>query len=151
MPGRTLGPVSETRWLDERERKAWHGLIAATVLLDSALDRQLQRDQQLSHAHYMIMAMLSEAPSRTLHMSRLATLTHSSQSRLSHAVARLEEDGRVVRSRCPPNRRAVHATLTDSGLELIRRAAPGHVEEVRQLLFDRLDDAQVDQAESACS
>ena len=142
--GRTLGPV-ETRWLDEREQQAWRGLIATMVLLDAALDRQLQRDQQLSHAHYMILAMLSQAPERTLHMSRLATLTHSSQSRLSHAVARLEEEGQVVRSRCPQNRRAVHATLTDSGMENVRRAAPGHVAEVRRLLFDRLDDEQVGQ------
>jgi DNA-binding MarR family transcriptional regulator len=137
--------VTETRWLDDGEQSAWRALLAATTLLDVALDRQLQRDSGLSHAAYGILAQLSEADGRTLHMHELASVTNSSQSRLSHAAARLESQGLIQRTRCPQSRRAVHATLTDAGCVLVQQAAPGHVELVRRLVFDRLEPAQVEQ------
>jgi DNA-binding MarR family transcriptional regulator len=133
------------RWLDDDEQRAWTGLIAMFTRLDAALDRQLQRDCGLSHRQYGIMAQLSTAPDRTMHMSELAGLTNSSQSRLSHAVSRLEEQGWVTRARCPVSKRAVHATLTEAGYQLVVAAAPGHVAEVRRLLFDHLDAGQVRQ------
>jgi DNA-binding MarR family transcriptional regulator len=131
------------RWLDDEEGRAWLGLLAMVTLMDAALDRQLQRDSGLSHAQFGILASLSRASDRSIHMSDLAVLTSSSQSRLSHAVAVLEAKGWVTRSRCPVNGRAVHATLTDSGQQMVARAAPGHVEEVRRLIFGQLDREQV--------
>jgi DNA-binding MarR family transcriptional regulator len=76
-------------------------------------------------------------------MSELAIMTSSSQSRLSHAVARLEEGGWVSRARCGENHRAVHATLTGTCYQLVVAAAPGHVREVRRLLFDHLSRQQL--------
>ena len=91
------------------------------------------------------MSRLSEAPGRTMHMNVLARMTSTSQSRLSHAVARLEDLGWVERSRCPANMRAVHATLTEAGWHIVAAAAPGHVAEVRRLVFDHLSREQVHQ------
>ena len=138
----------DTRWLDADEQRAWLGLIATMTLLDGALDRQLQRDSGMSHAQYGIVSRLSEAEGHAMHMSELAAWTSSSQSRLSHAVGRLEELQWVARSRCPQNKRAVHATLTDAGQAAVVAAAPGHVAEVRRLLFDHLDADQVGQLNS---
>ena len=137
--------MPENKWLDAQEQRVWLGLIATMTVLDSALDRQLQRDSTITHAQYGMLSILSEAPERTRHMSALASQTSSSQSRLSHAVSRLEEEGWVMRSRCPSNKRAVHATLTDAGYALVVAAAPGHVAEVRRLLFDHLRREQVQQ------
>jgi len=78
-------------------------------------------------------------------MNVLARMTSTSQSRLSHAVARLEDLGWVERSRCPANMRAVHATLTEAGWHIVAAAAPGHVAEVRRLVFDHLSREQVHQ------
>ena len=75
--------------------------------------------------------MLSEAPDRTLRMSQLAEQTTSSASRLSHAVARLEEKGWVRRDKHPTDRRGSLAVLTDDGWQAVRAAAPGHVAAVR--------------------
>ena len=66
------------------------------------LDRQLQRDADMPHAYFEVLVRLSEAPDRSLRMSELADLTLSSRSRLSHAVARLEERGWVVRTPARP-------------------------------------------------
>lgn len=138
-----MSTTSPARWLDATERQAWLGLVDVMNLLPLALDRQLRRDADLSHASYMILAMLSEEPDRSMRMAALAARTATSQSRLSHAVSRLEERGWVERRACPEDRRGQLAALTGAGLAVLEAAAPGHVEEVRRQVFDLLDDAQV--------
>ncbi len=146
----TRAVVSEPRWLTAAERRTWLSYLLTTQLLDQALDRQLQRDAGMPHAYYMILAMLSEAPDRALRMSELADITNSSPSRVSHAVARLEEAGWVRRDRCPTDKRGNIAVLTDAGYRVLAEAAPGHVEAVRHHLFDALTAEQVDQLAGIC-
>ena len=130
--------MDHTRWLDEDEQRTWRSFLWAGRLLFDRLDRQLQHDAGLPHAYYEILVHLSEAPGRTLRMSELAATSLSSRSRLSHAVARLEEAGWVARRACPTDRRGSFAHLTDAGLARLVEAAPGHVEAVRTHLFDQL-------------
>ncbi len=133
--------------MDDREQRAWRAYILMSHLLDAALDRQLQRDSGLAHTHYGILVALSEAPGHSLRMSDLAATQRFSQSRLTHAIARLERDGYVERRRCAEDGRGQFAVLTPTGMEALRAAAPGHAAEVRTLVFDRLSPAQVDQLE----
>ena len=132
------------RWLTAEEQRAWRAYLEMTRLLFDRLDHELQRDAGLPHAYYEILVALSEAPDRTLRMSQLADVTQSSRSRLSHAVARLEEHGWVSRTPCPTDRRGALATLTDEGYRVLAAAAPGHVHGVRAHLFDQLSPDQVD-------
>lgn len=134
-----------TRWLNADEQRAWRAFLTATQVLFEGLDRQLQRDSGISHGYYEILVRLSEAPDRTLRMSQLAERSQSSRSRLSHAVARLEELGWVERRECPTDRRGQLAVLTDKGFAALEAAAPGHVEAVRSMLLDALTPEQVDQ------
>jgi DNA-binding MarR family transcriptional regulator len=134
-----------TRWLDADEQRTWRAFLEATRGLMDTLDRELQRDAGLPHAYYEILVRLSEAPQRALRMSDLAEACKSSRSRLSHAVARLEESGWVRRRDCPTDRRGQIAELTDEGFAVLEAAAPGHVEGVRRHLFDVLTPQQVDQ------
>ena len=78
-------------------------------------------------------------------MTQLAEASTSSKSRLSHAVARLEERGWVRRTDCPTDRRGQIAQLTDEGFAALAAAAPGHVDQVRRSLIDRLTPEQVEQ------
>lgn len=133
------------RWLAADEQRAWRAFLRAAATVDEALDRQLQRDAGMPHAYYQVLAMLSEAAGRTLRMSELAQITTSSASRLSHAVARLEEKGWVRRERHPTDRRGALAVLTDAGWDALVAAAPGHVAAVRAAVFDRLEPEQVAQ------
>jgi DNA-binding MarR family transcriptional regulator len=142
---------TEPRWLTERERAAWLSYLGVTRLLDEALDRQLTRDAGMPHAYYQILAMLSEAPGRSLRMTDLAGITNSSQSRISHAIARLEAAGWVRREPCPTDKRGNVAVLTDAGFATLAAAAPGHVEAVREHLFDPLTPEQVDQLATICA
>ena len=137
--------MAETRWLDDDEQEAWRAFLKATHLLDSALDRQLRHASGLSHANYQILAMLSEAPGRELTMTQLARLLRSSQSRLSHAAARLEADGKIRRYKRPDNRRTTIVEILPAGVKALEAAAPGHVLEVRRVLFDTLSREQIGQ------
>ncbi|MGC5022610.1 MarR family winged helix-turn-helix transcriptional regulator [Micromonospora sp. DT47] len=134
-----------TRWLDPDEQQTWRSFLAASRALMETLDRELQRDAGMPHAYYEILVRLSEAPERRLRMSDLAESTGSSRSRLSHAATRLEAAGWIRREDCPTDRRGQVAVLTDTGFEVLGAAATGHVEGVRQHLFDALSPTQVDQ------
>jgi DNA-binding MarR family transcriptional regulator len=134
-----------TRWLDADEQRTWRAFLAASRGLMDALDRELQRDAGMPHAYYEILVRLSETPGHALRMSDLAQACGSSRSRLSHAVARLEETGWVRREDCATDRRGQLAVLTDEGYAVLEAAAPGHVEGVRRHLFDALTPTQVDQ------
>jgi DNA-binding MarR family transcriptional regulator len=139
---------SAPRWLNDDEQRAWRQLAALTQRLNAALDAQLQHDAELTHFSYFVLAMLSEAPNRALRMSQLAAASSSSPSRLSHTVRRLEERGWVARCRSSDDGRGQIARLTDEGWAKIVEAAPGHVEQVRKLVFDGLTTQQVGQLEA---
>jgi DNA-binding MarR family transcriptional regulator len=135
--------MDEPEWLTEDEEAAWKTLAGVLFLLPAALDSQLHRDAGLAMADYMVLVMLSEQDGRCMRMSELATSASTTQSRLSRIVARLEAAGYVTREMAPDDRRAVVATLTDAGYAKLVAAAPGHVAEVRRMVFDRLTPAQV--------
>jgi DNA-binding MarR family transcriptional regulator len=126
------------RWLDEDQQRTWRAWLSVSELLPRALDAQLQRDAGISHAAYVVLAMLSEAPDRSRRMSDLARRSNQSQSRLSHTVSRLEERGWVRRERSAEDGRGNLAVLTDAGWDVVRTLAPGHVDAVRESVFDPL-------------
>ena len=142
--------MPEPRWLDEKEQRAWRAFIFAHTKLFAALDHQAQREANIPLAYYEIMAWLSEQPNRQLRMSELAEILGRSRSRLSHAVARLEERGWVSREPVASDKRGQMARLTHAGLEVLRRMAPGHVRAVRELFIDQLSPGQLERMEQAC-
>lgn len=125
-----------TRWLDDDEQRVWRAYLAVSRKLFAAIDRQMQDESGMPQTYYIILAMLSEAPNRSLRMSELADIVSSSPSRLSHAVDRLEERGWVRRERDPADRRGNRTVLTEEGWGVVQQSAPGHVRTVREQLFD---------------
>ena len=130
------------QWLDEQQQRTWRAWLTMAELLPRTLDAQLQRDAGISHAAYVVLAMLSEAPGRCRRMSDLARRANQSQSRLSHTVARLEDRGWVRRERAADDGRGNLAVLTDAGWETVQTVAPGHVDAVRESVFGALTDEQ---------
>jgi DNA-binding MarR family transcriptional regulator len=93
----------------------------------------------------MILATLSDAPDTSMRMSELARSTATSPSRLSHAVAALEQRGWVARRPCPQDRRGQIAALTAAGRRVLEQTAPGHVAQVRATVLDPLTPTEVEQ------
>lgn len=131
--------MANINWLSAEEMSAWRKFVAVVELLPGALDAQLQRDSDLSHFEYFVMAMLSDAPVHTLRMTQLGAETNATLPRLSHVVSRLEKRGYLKRSPCAQDRRATNATLTASGWDRVVAAAPGHLGAVRRNAIDPLD------------
>ncbi len=140
--------AAETRWLSADEQLAWRTFLNACSTLFGAVEGQLLHDSGIPHGYYEILVRLSEAPGHALRMTQLADASTSSKSRLSHAVARLEERGWVERMLCPTDRRGQIARLTDAGMAALEAAAPGHVEQVRASMFDKLTPEQVQQLQA---
>jgi DNA-binding MarR family transcriptional regulator len=136
VPKTVSPPPAEPRWLGDDELAAWMATAALVIKLPGALDAQLQAEQGLTFFEYMVLAVLSEQPDRTLQMSFIATATSSSLSRLSPVAKRLEAQGFLRRERVPGAGRRTNAVLTDAGLAKVVAAAPGHVARVRDLLVD---------------
>ena len=143
-------PTTRPRWLDDAEQQAWRRLAALLLKLPSELEGQLQRDADMSHFEYWVLALLSEEPDRAMRLSQLAARANASLSRLSHGVKRLEKRGWLTREPCPDDARATLAVLTDAGWRQVLTAAPGHVHRVRELVFDALDHDDVDELTRLC-
>jgi DNA-binding MarR family transcriptional regulator len=138
-------PTEAPPWLTEAEMAAWRPLVHLMTLLPQHLDKQLRDDAGIGHVYYQILAMLSEAPDQQARMGELARRTSTSLSRLSHAVAALEGRGWVARCPSEEDRRGQVTRLTPAGRALLEQTAPGHVSEVRRLVFDPLTDEEVGQ------
>jgi DNA-binding MarR family transcriptional regulator len=139
-----------TRWLDEEEQLTWRQLTTMVLRLQPVLSAQLQREFGISHFEYLILACLSETPGSKLRMSVLAAMTGSSLSRLSQAVGRLEKRGWTSRQPDDEDSRYTLAVLNSAGLRQLQEAAPSHVTAVRELVFDRLTQAQTRQLGTIC-
>jgi DNA-binding MarR family transcriptional regulator len=133
------------RWLTVDETRAWIALASTVVWLPTALDAQLQRDAGVSFVEYTVLSWLSMRPARTSRMSEIAALANVKLSHLSRIAARLEGRGWMRREPDPDDGRATLAILTAAGWDKVVATAPGHVAEVRRLVFDGLTPAQVDQ------
>ncbi len=136
--------MTETRWLDEREHRAWRNLRQLGGPLSAVLNRQLLRDSGLSMADYEVLVVLSEAPDLRLRARDLGRLTGWEKSRLSHHITRMESRGLVSRQECATDGRGAFVVMTAPGREAIAAAAPGHVEAVRSYLIDLLTPDQLE-------
>jgi DNA-binding MarR family transcriptional regulator len=76
-------------------------------------------------------------------MSELAEVTNASLSRLSHLIKRLERRNLVRREPDPTDGRYTNAILTPAGFGLLVASAPAHVAEVRELVIDALNPAEL--------
>ena len=135
--------MTEPRWLNADERRAWLAILSINTLLPAALDSQLHGAGKVSLFDYNVMAMLSEAEGHFLPMSELAARTSSSLSRLSHVVSKLEKRGWLERRPHPRDARVTTAHLSDDGMATLVNLAPGHVEAVRTKFLDALTDRDV--------
>ena len=126
-------------WLSDEESETWMNVWSFHVWLPARLEAQLKRDAGISHYDYFALMQLWKAPTHILRMSELAAASDMSLSHLSRVVTRLEKQGLVRRSPDPSDGRSTLAELTAGGLELFEHAAPGHVSEVRRLIFDNLE------------
>lgn len=135
--------MTETKWLNQDEQRAWRGFLLASRLVMDRLGRELSESHDLSLTDYGILVRLSEEPQRRLRMTDLAASAGLSKSRLSHQMNRLEARGLTGRSTCPDDARGTFAELTEYGFEVLAQASHVHVDGVREHLLNFLEPHQI--------
>lgn len=128
-------------WLDSDELRIFRAFNRSFEALTEQLDRDLESDTGLPRTYFDILWRLRREPGRAMRMSRLAEVTHSKASRITHAVSRLEQDGLLRREVPDGDRRGWLAVLTDEGLKRAEDAAPRYAKSVRENLLDILSES----------
>lgn len=132
-----------TRWLDEREQAAWRSYLRMQSRLQAELHRRLQAESGLSLADFDVLVALTDRPDERCRVLELATSLEWEKSRLSHHLSRMQKRGLITREECDDDGRGNVVVLTGQGRAAIEAAAPGHVDTVRDLVFDSLSASDV--------
>jgi DNA-binding MarR family transcriptional regulator len=136
--------TSETPWLSASQQRLWRGWLRLNAELNSTLQRELQDDSGLSMPDFEVLVHLTDTAEGRIRVNDLARLLYWERSRLSHHVTRMQKRGLVERTECPDDGRGAFIAVTAQGRAAIEQAAPGHVRTVRRLMFDALDDDDVE-------
>ncbi|MPZ52980.1 MAG: MarR family transcriptional regulator [Acidimicrobiia bacterium] len=136
--------MTEPRWLNVREIRAWRGYQRMGVQLTAQLHRSLQKEAGLSLSDYEVLVHLSEADGGRLRSYELGSRLQWEKSRLSHHLSRMERRGLVTRETCESDARGLFVVITPRGMDTIEKAAPHHVDDVRDNLIDLLTPEELD-------
>lgn len=131
-----------TKWLSPAEMAAWRTFIETSGDLLRAIEKDLA-PFGLDRGDYQLLAMLSEAPDQRLRMCDLADSLRLTRSGLTRRMDGVLKKKLVTRVRSENDGRAAYATLTPKGLELLKSAAPKHLESVRRLMIDLLSPTEI--------
>jgi DNA-binding MarR family transcriptional regulator len=132
-----LGEDGLARWSDVHA-DAWIGFLETHKRLTRALDAELDRRHGLTLSAVEVLGRLAANEERCMRLSRLATATGLSLSRISRIVDSLVARGLVIRKGRDDDARAVEAHLTEAGLQLAREAQASHFASVQTCFFDQL-------------
>lgn len=136
--------MSDVRWLDEREERAWRALQLMQMRVEGELARRLAAESTLSYPDYVVLVALTDQPDGRLRLFELGCKLRWEKSRLSHHISRMTKRGLVTKERCPSDGRGAFVVVTDEGRAQIEAAAPGHLTAVRELFVDHLSEQQLD-------
>lgn len=128
--------------LNPVQMHTYFALTEAVSLLQYAVRQQLQAEGDLSYVQFEILAKLAAAE-RQLSMTELADGVVYSRSGLTHQAGLLEAAGLITRAPSPDDQRATLVGITDAGRERVATVLPGHIDVVRDLLFEPLSEADV--------
>src|SRR3954468_24009439 len=134
-----------TRWLSATELAGWRAFSNMLIVVPAELDAQMCRRTGLNEFEYHVLVALSERPDRRMRIGALAALAHGSQSRMSHLVKRLEQQGFVGRERDPADGRSIVVSLTDAGMAKLTATAPHQVDIVQRTILDALTAEELEQ------
>jgi DNA-binding MarR family transcriptional regulator len=110
--------------LDDATLATWRAFLNAHARVTRAIGRDLADAGLPDLAWYDLLWTLYRAPGRSLRVNELAREVVLSPTAMSRFVDRVEKAGHVRREPDPADRRALQVTLTDSGVDLLRRMWP---------------------------
>ena len=129
---RSTDPIREAhrQWVAHGWEEAADGMAMVTSLIrvqQLLLERidAVLRPLELTFARYEVLMLLSFSRSGALPMARVGSLLQVHPTSATSAVARLEAQGWVARTRSAEDRRVVLASVTDAGRTVAAAATEG--------------------------
>jgi DNA-binding MarR family transcriptional regulator len=110
--------------LDDDTLATWRAFLNAHARVTRAIGRDLADAGLPDLTWYDLLWTLYRAPGRSLRVNELAREVVLSPTAMSRFVDRVEKAGHVRREPDSADRRALQVTLTDSGVDLLRRMWP---------------------------
>jgi DNA-binding MarR family transcriptional regulator len=137
-----------TQWLSAAEMAAWRTYIETTGDLMRAIEKDLA-PFGLDRGDYQLLAMLSEAPGQRLRLCDLADSLRLTRSGLTRRMEGVLKKKLVARVQSDEDGRVAYAHITPKGFDLLKTAAPKHLESVRRLMVDLLTPTEIKAVASA--
>ncbi|WML48891.1 MarR family transcriptional regulator [Neobacillus sp. PS3-34] len=94
--------------------------------------------KNLSITEFSVLEVLYNKGKQTIQLIGNSILISSGS--MTYVIDKLEQRGLLNRSACPDDRRVIHVTLTDEGIDLMKEIMPKHQELVDYMLGSLNDD-----------
>lgn len=124
--------------LDDKHLAAWRAFITAHATLIDFINRRMLEADVIPLHWYDVLIEVYEAPERRLRLSELARKVVLSKSGLTRLVDKLVEAGLLERQSSPEDGRGAYAVLTDTGLEVMRKAWPVYAQGIHDYFAQHL-------------
>lgn len=143
-PAPTPAPATPTKWLTADEQAAWRAWLFASLRLLDVIDAEIP-DPCKDFLEYHILVQALEAGDAGARVNDLAAGVVASPQHCSQRVTQMAKRGLIATRPDRDDARARRVTITPTGKDYLRKAAPGHVASVRARIFDQLTPEQVAQ------
>lgn len=122
--------------IDNRLITTFGRLVEAYSRLEQRLGQAMESDTGLPHAWFEVLIRLARSADGQLTMGALADEIALTTGGVTRLIDRMQKTGYVERRPCPTDRRISFAAITDSGREVLDRAAPQHAQNLREIFAD---------------
>src|SRR5689334_18014119 len=99
----------------EARAQGWRTLAALHGKIEERLEKELQKEHQLSVSEYTVLDVLARQDGWHMRMQQLARAVVLSQSATTRLVTRLENRGLLHRYLCADDRRGIYSEVTPAG------------------------------------
>lgn len=130
--------------MKELDSRAWRAFHKIGTSLLPHLSRQITNHSGITAAEYVVLVALSELPTPSINLNRLAQSLGWEISRMSHQVSRMEENGFVKKIRNAEDSRCFDVSITTRGRKLAESAIPLQSKEINHCFSDILTNEQME-------
>lgn len=135
--------TSDSVPLSPTERRCWGAFITVAIAVTRRLDRELQRDHDLTLDDLGVLAVLAESDNHQERFGELSARLRMPKANVTYRFQRLESQGLVERVSSPNDRRGAYAKLTPKGLSKWAQAGTDYLQFIRDHFLDHLDPANL--------
>ena len=130
--------------MKELDSNAWRAFHKIGTSLLPHLSRQITNHSGITGAEYVVLVSLSELPTESVILNRLAVGLGWEISRMSHQISRMEANGLVKKSQSADDSRSFNVSITSRGKKLAESAIPLQSKEINHCFSNVLTKQQME-------